>query len=47
MPLNKEPKKKAESAMKKAANPAGARFVEALGLKEAESYVWFSKKIED
>ena len=28
-------------------NPAGVRFVEGLGFKEAESYVWFSKNIED
>jgi GNAT superfamily N-acetyltransferase len=28
-------------------NPVGVRFVEGLGFKEAESYVWFSKNIED
>jgi len=28
-------------------NPAAVRFVKGLGFKEAESYVWFSKNIED
>jgi hypothetical protein len=25
-------------------NPAGTRFVKGLGFKQAESYIWFSKK---
>jgi ribosomal protein S18 acetylase RimI-like enzyme len=28
-------------------NPPGVRFVKGLGFKQAESYVWFSKNIED
>jgi ribosomal protein S18 acetylase RimI-like enzyme len=28
-------------------NPAGFRFVEGLGFKQAESYIWFSKNIEE
>ena len=28
-------------------NPAGIRFVEGLGFKQAESYIWFSKNIEE
>ena len=28
------------------ANHAGVRFVEGLGFKQAESYIWFSKNIE-
>jgi ribosomal protein S18 acetylase RimI-like enzyme len=28
-------------------NPGGTRFVKGLGFKEAESYIWFSKNIED
>jgi len=28
-------------------NPAGIRFVKGLGFKQAESYIWFSKNIEE
>ena len=28
-------------------NPPGVRFVKGLGFKQAESYIWFSKNIED
>jgi ribosomal protein S18 acetylase RimI-like enzyme len=28
-------------------NPAGIRFVKALGFKQAESYIWFSKSIKE
>jgi ribosomal protein S18 acetylase RimI-like enzyme len=28
-------------------NPAGFRFVKGLGFKQAESYIWFSKNIEE
>ena len=28
-------------------NPAGIRFVNRLGFKQAESYIWFSKNIEE
>jgi len=28
-------------------NPAGIRFVKGLGFKRAESYIWFSKNIEE
>jgi len=28
-------------------NPAGIRFVKELGFKQAESYIWFSKNIEE
>ena len=28
-------------------NPAGIRFVQGLDFKQAESYIWFSKNIEE
>jgi ribosomal protein S18 acetylase RimI-like enzyme len=28
-------------------NPAGIRFVEGRGFKQAESYIWFSKNIKE